>query len=84
VREWLKTEFNGEELWNKGERHWVGKSTKGRKVLNQFLEDVVAWLQENYAPPPQALEPASFKLWRDTVMDGPDNYIDYLAQGVLK
>jgi hypothetical protein len=54
-------------------------------VLNQFVEDVVAWLQDNCAPPAQDLEPASFRNWRDTVMDGPDNYIDYLlAQGVLK
>lgn len=54
-------------------------------MLNEFVEDVVAWLQDNYAPLAQVLEPASFKQWRDTVMDGPDNYIDYLvAQGLLK
>ena len=41
--------------------------------------------QDNYAPPAQAMEPASFKQWRDTVMDGPDNFIDWLvAEGVLK
>jgi hypothetical protein len=85
VREWLKTEFNGHTILIAGEAHKVGKSTRGREVLNRFLENVVGWLQDNYAPPAQALEPASFKAWRDTVMDGPDNYIDYLvAQGVLK
>jgi hypothetical protein len=85
VREWLKLEFNGQTVMVGGETHQVPKSTRGREVLNRFLEDVVGWLQDNYAPPAQALEPASFKQWRDTVMEGPDNYIDYLcAQGVLK
>ena len=85
VREWLKVEFNGETIQLGGKPIKVGKSTKGRETLNRFLEDVVAWLQDNYAPPAQALEPASFKEWRDTVMAGPDNYIDYLAaKGILK
>jgi hypothetical protein len=62
----------------------VPKSTRGREVLNRFLEDVVGWLQDNYAPPVEALDPNSFKLRRDTVMDGPDNYIDYLVtKGIL-
>jgi hypothetical protein len=85
VREWLKTEFNGHMVLIAGEAHKVPKSTRGREVLNRFVEDVVAWLQDNYSPPAQALEPASFKQWRDTVMEGPDNYIDWLvAEGVLK
>lgn len=84
VREWLKVEFNGVTVLIAGEAHKIPRSTRGREVLNRFVEDVVAWLIENYAPPPQALEPASFKQWRDTVMDGPDNYIDYLvSQGIL-
>jgi hypothetical protein len=85
VREWLKQEFNGHTVMIAGEAHKIGKSTRGRDVLNRFVEDVVAWLQDNYAPPAQALEPTSFKNWRDTVMDGPDNYIDWLVlEGVLK
>lgn len=85
VREWLKLEFNGQTVFVGGEAHKIAKSTRGRDALNRFVEDVVGWLQDNYAPPTQALEPASFKEWRDTVMDGPHNYIDYLVhQGVLK
>lgn len=85
VREWLKVEFNGQTIELGGKQIKVGKSTKGRDMLNRFLEDVVGWLQDNYAPPVEALEPANFKQWRDTVMDGPDNYIDWLvAEGVLK
>jgi hypothetical protein len=85
VRDWLKTEFNGETVLIAGEAHKVPKSTRGREALNRFLEDVVGWLQDNYAPPVEALDPNSFKLWRDTVVDGPDNYIDYLvAKGILK
>ncbi len=38
-----------------GEAHKIGKSTRGRDTLNRFVEDVVAWLQDNYAPPAQAL-----------------------------
>jgi hypothetical protein len=31
------------------------------------------------------IDPAKFKIWRDTVMDGPDNYIDWLVmKGLLK
>jgi nitroimidazol reductase NimA-like FMN-containing flavoprotein (pyridoxamine 5'-phosphate oxidase superfamily) len=85
VREWLKLDFNWQTVLVAGEAHKVAKSTRGREALTQFVEDVVAWLQDNYAPPTQALEPASFKEWRVTVREGPDNYIDYLvAQGVLK
>lgn len=80
VREWLKLEFNGHTVMIGGEAHTIPRSTRGREVLNRFVEDIVAWLQDNYAPPAQALEPASFKQWRDTVMDGPDNYIDWLVQ----
>jgi hypothetical protein len=46
----------------------------------------VTWLVENYAPPAEALDPASFKVWQDTVFPngGADNYIDYLCGiGVL-
>jgi hypothetical protein len=81
----IKLEFNGHMVLVAGEAHKIAKSTRGRETLNRFVEDVVAWLQDNYAPPMQALEPASFKQWRDTVMEGPDNYIDWLvAEGVLK
>ena len=60
------------------------KSTKGRVALQSFLENVLAWLVENYAPPVEALDPEAFKVWRDTVFPsgGPDNYIDYLVETI--
>lgn len=45
----------------------VGKSTKGRDALQPFLERVVDWLVENYAPPIEALEPERYKVWQDTI-----------------
>lgn len=85
VREWLKLEFNAESVRIAGKYQKIPKSTRGRGALNAFLEQVVEWVQDSYGPPAEALDPAGFKLWRDTVMDGPDNYIDWLAlQGILK
>lgn len=86
VREWLKLEFNGEFVTLDGISHKVAASTKGQ--LNRgFLEAVLGWVNEQYDPPYQALDPAQYKLWRDTVFPygGPDNYIDYLCEtGVLR
>jgi len=86
VREWLKLEFNGELVLLGGKAHKIGKSTKGREALGQFLERVVAWLTENYAPPSEALDPHEFMVWRDTIFPtgGPETYIGYLGTiGVL-
>ena len=60
----------------------VGKTTKGRPVLNLFVERVIDWLTENYAPPQEALDPEKYKNWRDTIFPfgGPANYIDYLVE----
>jgi len=82
VREWLKDEFNGELVIIGGKAHRIGKSTKGREALQAFLERVMDWLMENYQPPPEALDPERFKVWRDTIYPygGPDNFIDYLAE----
>ncbi len=82
VREWLKGEFNGEMVTVNGKVHTVAKSTKGRAVLAPFVERVIDWIEENYAPPAEALDPEKYKHWRDTVYSfegGPDNYIDYLV-----
>jgi hypothetical protein len=81
VREWLKEEFNGEFVSIGGVAHRVAKSTKGREVLQPFMERVIIWLVENYQPPQEALDPQSFKVWHETVFPsgGPDNYIDYLV-----
>jgi len=81
VREWLKTEFNGELVLVGGKAHKVGKSTKGREALGAFIERVVAWLQENYAPPSEALDPHQFMVWRDTIFPtgSCDSYIEYLV-----
>jgi hypothetical protein len=82
IREWLKKEFNGEMVVIVGKAHLVAKSTKGRDALAPFLERVVGWLIENYAPPMEALDGNSFKVWRDTIFPsgGPDNFIDYLRE----
>jgi hypothetical protein len=87
VREWLKGEFNGELVVVGGKTHRIGKSTKGRKVLQPFLERVIDWLVENYSPPHEALDPEAFKVWRDTIFPsgGPESYIEYLVEsGKLK
>jgi hypothetical protein len=60
----------------------VAKSTKGRDALQPLLEPEIDWLVENYQPPHEALDPASFRVRNDTVFPsgGPDNYIDYLEE----
>lgn len=87
VREWLKIEFNGEIVEMHGRAHKIGKSTKGR-ALQGFVERVIDWVVEQYAPPMEALDPKKWKRWRDEVysMPGsPDTYIDYLTEtGLLK
>jgi len=85
VREWLKAEFNGELVVIGGKPQKVGMSTKGREALQRMIERVVDWLVENYAPPPEALDPDYYKRWRDTVLPygGPDNYIDYMDELTL-
>lgn len=79
VREWLKLEFNGRYVTIHNKAHLVGQTTK-HALNNGFLDRVVDWVIENYAPPMEALNPESYKNWRDTVYPygGPDNYIDYL------
>lgn len=87
VREWLKVEFNGEIVELEGKAHKIGKSTKGA-ALKGFVERVLDWVVENYAPPVETLEPAKWKKWRDEVYPipgGADNFIDYLVEiGLLK
>lgn len=81
VREWLKMEFNSEIVGLLGKVHRVAKSTKN-ELNSGFLERVVDYIIENYAPPSEALDPNKYKHWRDTVypFGGPDNYIDYLVE----
>jgi hypothetical protein len=87
VREWLKLEFNGEIIDIGGKANKVARSTKGR-ALNAFVERVIDWVVEQYAPPLEALEPEKWKRWRDEVYSlpgSPDTYIDYLVEiGLLK
>lgn len=85
VREWLKIEFNGEFVEVDGQSHRVAKSTKG-ELRTGLIERVLAWLEENYDPPREALDPDAYKHWRDAVFPhgGPDTYIDYLVEtGIL-
>lgn len=81
VREWLKTEFNAKAININGKIHKIGQSTS-RKLSSGFLERVIGYIEENYAPPSEALNPAVYKDWRDRIFPygGPDNFIDYLVE----
>ena len=81
AREWLKVEFNSEIVALGGIAHKVPKSTKNQ-LNSGFLERVVDYIVENYAPPQEALDPKKYKHWHDAVFPygGPDNYIDYLVE----
>ena len=88
VREWLKTEFNGEMVELNGKVHTITNSTK--VGLAGFVERVVGYIDENYAPPKECMDSAKYKYWRDTIypfasLSKADNYIDYLSEiGILK
>ena len=82
VREWLKIEMNGEIVIIGNKAHKVGQSTKN-KLNRGFLERCIGYLEENYAPPPEALDPKKYQDWHDRIFPsgkGPDNYIDYLVE----
>jgi hypothetical protein len=51
-------------------------------MLAPFVERVIDWINENYDPPSEALDPEKYKHWRDTVFPfgGADTYIDYLVE----
>ena len=61
VREWLKEEHPGELVAIGGVVLKIGKSTKGREALTAFLERVMDWLIENYAPPQKAIDRETYK-----------------------
>jgi hypothetical protein len=61
VREWLKLEFASEGVVVGGKLQRVAKSSKGRQALALLVERTVAWLEENYQPPVEALDGNSFK-----------------------
>lgn len=85
VREWLKMEFNAEIIEIGGKAHKIAKTSKN--ALKDFMERVIEYVQDNYQLPDQALDPKSYKHWKDTVYPygGPDNYIDYLREiNILK
>ena len=81
VREWLKIEFNSSAMVVNGQVNQVAGPTKGGPARHAFLERVVAWLLENYALPPEALDPGAYAVWRDTVFPdgGPKCYIYMLS-----
>lgn len=87
VRDWLKEEFAGEMVVVAGKANRIAGSTKGRKALQGFIERVMDWAGEN-GYQIELLNPEEYKKWRDEIFpfeQGPDNYIDYLAQtGRLK
>lgn len=81
VREWLKTEFNGDVVVLGGKTHRVTKSTKN--LLKGFLERVLDWMvEQGYQT--ELLNPEDYKRWRDEIFPSgeitdPDNYIDFLV-----
>lgn len=79
VREWLKLEFNGEMIAIGGKVHKIAKSTT-RELNRGFLERVQGYIEDNYAPPEQALNPQKYKHWRDTIYSHgvADTYLEYL------
>lgn len=86
VREWLKIEHNGDLVAIGGKTHKVAQSTSNRLNLG-FLERVVDWLETNYAPPTEALDPKAWKHWHDAIFPygGPEDYIGYLLErNILK
>lgn len=81
MREWLKIEFNGQLALIKGKSHLIAKSTSGSDVLPDFIERVIAWMDEcGYQT--ELLNPEEYKIWRDTIFpySDIDNYIDYLKE----
>lgn len=81
VREWLKTEFNGDIVVLGGKQHRVTKSTKN--LLKGFIERVMEWAEEQ-GYPTNLLNPDEYKRWRDEIfptgeIEDPDNYIDFLV-----
>lgn len=86
VREWLKLEFNSQMVEIGGKVHRIAQSTK-RKLNQGFLERVIGYLEDNYVPPYEAVDPNFYKNWRDAIYPygGPDNIIDYLISlNILK
>jgi hypothetical protein len=81
VREWLKIEFNGQLIEVGGKVHKVAQTTSQKLNLG-FLERVTDWLETNYAPPQEALNPKAYKHWHDAIFPngGPDTYIGYLLE----
>lgn len=81
VREWLKLEFNGELVTISGKVHKIAQSTSHRLNLG-FLERITDWLETNYAPPTESMDPKAWKHWHDAIFPngGPDNYIGYLLE----
>lgn len=86
LHEVAKLEWNATTVIIDGVPRKVGRSTRGRDQLQPFLERVVGYLVDNYAPPPEALDSNAFIVWRDTIYPygGADDYIDHLKSiGVL-
>lgn len=87
VREWLKTEFNGDVVIMGGKQHRITKSTKG--LLKVFIERVLDWMgEQGYKI--ELLNPDEYKRWKEEIfptgeINDPDNYIDFLISiGKLK
>ncbi len=80
--EFLKRELSPDLVMIKGKAQVFGKSTKGSKALNGFLERSLEYLNEQYGIEydNQALLPDSYKHFRDAIYPFQkefDCYLDY-------
>jgi hypothetical protein len=79
VREWLKQEFNAEQVVVNKKVKTIAGSTSGK--LHIFMEKVIDWMNEQ-GYPTHLLNPNDYKHWKDTIyaFGGADNFLDYLIE----
>lgn len=81
MHEVAKLEFNTEYVVVKGRGYRLGKSTKGREALTEFLGRLLEYLVNNYAIEPSlVLDPQHYKNFIETIyMHGKfETYIEFL------
>jgi hypothetical protein len=82
-RELLKTEFNGRWVPTPaGGKRKVALSSKGQKVLREFVNRVTDWMGAQGIPIP---DPTLYKKWRDTApVAGAGGYKEWLQEQGIK
>jgi hypothetical protein len=79
IREWVKQEFNSEQVVVNGKVKTIGASTSDK--LKELLEKTIDWMDEQ-GYPIELLNPEDYKYWKDVIYSngGADNYIDFLVE----